>query len=324
VAGTVPLPASLVEAAAKLVRERLTRLARKLKVFDATNKGQIQLNPVVLDGHDFQALWSRISIKTTYRLKFDDAKLVEVCAKALADMPAPGEARVTFETADILVGREGVSAERRSTAVPRRLETARQPVPDILGELQNRTDLPRRIIADILIGSGRLDEASINPAVFIDACATIIKAGKRLVLVEGIQYTQLPDRWAQELFAPEDGVSLDRMIGVSKSPTTHIVFDSNIEQQLAKDMNASDAIKVFAKLPKKFTVTTPLGTYNPDWAVVRETEEGQQVYLVSESKGDLLNLRDAETAQIKCGEAHFKALKVDFVKATNLAGVLSG
>jgi type III restriction enzyme len=130
--------------------------------------------------------------------------------------------------------------------------------------------------------------------------------------------------WAQELFAPEDDISLDRMVGVTKSPTTHVVFDSAVEQQLAKDMNASDAIRVFAKLPKKFTVTTPLGTYNPDWAVVRETEEGQQVYLVSESKGDLLNLRDAETAQIKCGAAHFKALKVDFVKAKNLAGVLSG
>lgn len=322
-AGTVPLPAGLAEAAAKLVRERLTRLARKLKVSDANNKGHIQLNLAVLDGHDFKALWDRISIKTTYRLKFDDAKLVEVCAKASAEMPPPGSARVTFEQADILIGREGVTAERRSTSVPRRLETAKQPVPDILGELQNRTDLPRRVIADILIGSGRLEEAAINPAAFIDSCAMIINAGKRLVLVEGIQYSPLPDRWAQELFAPEDGVSLDRMIGVTKSPTTHVIFDSAVEQQLAKDMNASDAIRVFAKLPKKFTVTTPLGTYNPDWAVVRETEEGQQVYLVSESKGDLLNLRDAETVQVKCGAAHFKALKVDFVKATNLAGVLS-
>ena len=176
----------------------------------------------------------------------------------------------------------------------------------------------------MLIASGRLDEAAINPAAFVDACATIINAGKRLVLVEGISYRELPERhWAQELFVPEDGISTDRLVEVSHSPTTHVVFDSNVEERLAIDMDRSAAVKVFAKLPRKFTVTTPLGTYNPDWAVARETEDGHQVYLVSESKGDLLNLRDAERAQIKCGEAHFRALNVQFVKATNIAGILS-
>ena len=197
-------------------------------------------------------------------------------------------------------------------------------VPDLLGELQNRPDLPRRVLAKMLIESGRLEEAAINPAAFVDACATIINAGKRRVLVEGIYYRELPERWAQELFAPEDGVGNERVVEVSKAPMTHVIFDSNIERKLAVDMNASDAVTVFAKLPKKFTVTTPLGTYNPDWAVARETEGGRQVYLVSESKGDLLNLRDAEHAQIKCGEAHFRALHVPFVKATNLAEVLGG
>lgn len=322
-AGTVPLPTTLPEEAAKLVRERLMRLARKLKITDANKTGSVKLNLDVLSGHDFQALWQRINIKTTYRLQFDDAVLIATCAKGLADMPPPGEARVTFETAELLVGREGVSAERTSTSVPRRLASARLPVPDLLGELQNRTDLPRHVLARILIDSGRVDEASINPAAFVDACATIINAGKRLVLVEGITYRELPERWSQELFAAEDGVSTDRLIEVAKSPTSAVVFDSNIERNLAADLDASEAIKVFAKLPKAFKVTTPLGTYNPDWAVARETEAGSQVYLVTESKGDLLNLRDAERAQIKCGEAHFAALNVAFATATNLGGVLA-
>ena len=322
-AGTVPLPPALAEAAAKLIRERLTRLTRELKVSDANKKGHVQLNLDVLAGHDFQALWDCISVKTTYRVKFDDAALIATCAKALADMPSPGEARVTFETADLLVGREGVSAERTGSAVPRRLATAQLPVPDLLGELQNRTDLPRRVLARMLIDSGRIEEAAINPAAFVDACVKIINAGKRLVLVEGIFYRELPERWAQELFAVEDKVSIDRIIASGKSPTTHIVCDSNVEQNLTNDMNDSAAIKVFAKLPRKFTVTTPMGTYNPDWAVARETEDGHRVYLVSESKGNLLDLRDGERAQIKCGEAHFKALDVPFVKATNLAQILA-
>jgi type III restriction enzyme len=105
---------------------------------------------------------------------------------------------------------------------------------------------------------------------------------------------------------------------------THIVFDSKVEQRLAIDMNDSSAIKVFAKLPKAFKVLTPLGTYNPDWAVARESEEGCKVYLVCESKGDLLNLRDAERAQIKCGAAHFDTLGVPFVTAIDLKGILAG
>jgi type III restriction enzyme len=322
-AGTVPLPASLAEAAAKLVRERLTRLARKLKVTDANNTRSVQLNLDVLQGHDFQTLWARINTKTTYRLKFDDATLIATCAKGLANMPSPGEARVTFETAELLVGREGVSAERTATSIPRRLAAAKLAVPDLLGELQNRTDLPRHVLAKMLIESGRIEEAAVNPAAFVDACATIINAGKRLVLVEGIYYRELPERWAQELFAQEDGIGNERLVEVTKAPMTHVIFDSNIERNLAVDMDASDAVTVFAKLPKKFTVTTPLGTYNPDWAVAREAEDGHQVYLVSESKGDLLNLRDTENAQIKCGEAHFRALDVPFVKVTNLAGILA-
>lgn len=322
-AGTVPLPPALPEDAAKLVRERLTRLARKLKVTDATQKRNVQLNLDVLNGHEFQELWTRINAKTTYRVNFEDAVLVATCAKGIAAMPAPGEARVTFETANVLVGREGVTAERTATSVPRRLTAAKLPVPDLLGELQNRTDLPRHVLARMLIDSGRIDEAAVNPAAFVDACATIINAGKRLVLVEGITYRELPERWAQELFEPEDAIAVERLVKVAKAPVSHVMFDSNVERSLAVDMDASAAVTVFAKLPEKFTVPTPVGTYNPDWAVARETEDGARVYLVSESKGDLLNLRDAEQAQIKCGKAHFEALHVRFRTAVQLSDILS-
>ncbi len=320
VAGMVPMPPDLDPAAAKLVRDRLIRLARTLKVRDANKKGRIQVNLAVLNGHDFQALWERISRKTTYRLKFDDDTLIATCAKALADMPDPGEARVTFELAEMLVGREGVTAERVRSSIPRKLVHGRLEVPDLLGELQNRTDLTRKVLAQILIQSGRLDEASINPAAFVDACAAIINAGKRLVMVEGIRYEKLDEHYfAQELFTPEEDVNQDRMVPVTKAPVDHIVYDSEtVEKRLALDLEDSAAVRVFAKLPSAFRVTTPLGTYNPDWAIVRETEEGQTVYLISESKGNLNTLRDAEKGQIACGKAHFAALDVPFITATSI------
>lgn len=321
---TVPLPDDLPDDARKLVRERLTRIARKLPIRDARAKGQVKLNLTVLEGHDFQELWKRISRKTTYRLDFDDAALVARCAKAMADMPRPGEARVTFELADMLIGREGVTGEKRSMSAPQRLATAKLDLPDLLGELQNRTELPRKVIADILVQSGRLEDATINPSAFVDAAVAIIQAGKRLMMTDGIVYKPLDEWWAQDLFHEEDEVPLERLVKVSKAPLDHIVTDSTtVEAPLAKALNMSGAIKVFAKLPQGFKITTPLGTYNPDWAIVREHDEGEDVYLVSESKGDLNTLREAEKAQIACGKAHFRSLNVPFVTATNLDGLLA-
>ena len=320
---TVPLPDDLPEEARKLVRERLTRITRKLPVRDARAKGQVKFNFAVLEGHDFGELWKRISRKTTYRLNFDDAALVYRCAKALADMPRPGEARVTFELADMLIGREGVTGEKRSTSAPQRLVTAKLDLPDLLGELQNRTELPRRVIAEILVQSGRLEDATINPSAFVDAAVAIIQAGKRLMMTDGIVYKPLDEWWAQDLFREEDDVPLDRMVQVARAPLDHIVTDSNIEAAIAKALDISGAIKLFAKLPKGFKVTTPLGTYNPDWAIVREYEDREDVYLVSESKGDLNTLREAEKAQIACGKAHFEALDIPFITATSVDGILS-
>ncbi len=320
---TVPLPAALPDGAARLIRDMLQRLARKVPVSDARAKGPVKLNLAVLDGHDFRALWNRISRKTTYRLDFDDAALVARCAKALADMPRPGEARVTFELAEMLIGREGVTSEKVSTSIPQRLASARLEVPDLLGELQSRTELPRKVLADILVQSGRLAEASVNPSAFVDSATAIIQAGKRLMMTDGIVYKPLDDWWAQDLFKAEEEVPTERLVAVKNAPLDHVVTDSNIEATLAKALDISGAIKVFAKLPRGFRVETPLGTYNPDWAIVRTHDAGEDIYLVSESKGDLNTLRDAEKAQIRCGTAHFKALEVPFVTAITLDQILS-
>jgi len=320
---TVPLPAALPEPAAKLIRDMLHRLARKVPVSDARAKAQVKLNLAVLEGHDFKTLWDRISRKTTYRLDFDDAALVTRCAQALANMPRPGEARVTFELAEMLIGREGVTPEKRSTSMPQRLAVSRLDVPDLLGELQNRTELPRKVLADILVRSGRLSDAAVNPSAFVDGVTAIIQAGKRLMMTQGIIYKPLDEWWAQSLFLAEEEVHVDRLVAVKHAPLDHIVTDSNIEAELAKALDISGAIKVFAKLPKSFTITTPLGTYNPDWAIVRRHNDREDVYLVCESKGDLNTLREAETAQIACGKAHFASLDVSFVTATNLDSILN-
>jgi type III restriction enzyme len=231
----------------------------------------------------------------------------------------------TFTEAQIEVTREGVLADVKNTSIPRKLQTQKLPVPDLLTELMNRTDLPRRVLAKMLIDSGRLEEASTNPTAFMDAVTSCIKTAKLKVLAEGVQYRRIEDEaWSQELFHPETELDPARMIEVTKAPLSHIIFDSEtVEKQLAADMDKSAAIKVFAKLPKAFTIPTPLGTYNPDWAIVREHEDEKIVYLVCETKGDLNNLRDEERAKIDCGKAHFQELAATFITATSLETMLA-
>jgi type III restriction enzyme len=109
---------------------------------------------------------------------------------------------------------------------------------------------------------------------------------------------------------------------VERSPHSHVEFDSAVEQGIAEDLEHSKLVKVFAKLPRKFKVPTPLGTYNPDWALVRDGADGGTVMLVAESKGSLLGLRDDEKAQIAYGHAHFEALGVPYVVATSSRDLL--
>ncbi len=143
------------------------------------------------------------------------------------------------------------------------------------------------------------------------------------MMTRGIVYKPLDEWWAQDLFVAEDDVPVDRLVSVEHAPLDHIVTDSNIEAELAKALDISGSIKVFAKLPAAFKVMTPLGTYNPDWAIVRQHDGREDVYLVSESKGDLNTLREAEKAQISCGKAHFAALNVPFVTTSNIDGILN-
>jgi len=322
-AGTVPLPADLPPAAAAAVRERLTRLTRTLPVADAHRTGRIDRNPDIWDGHDFRHLWSQIAWKTTYRLAFDDAELIDACARSIAAMPAPGAARVVFETATIGMGREGVFVRRTATAAPRALDTGTLPIPDLLAQLQERTTLPRAVLARILVASGRLEDARINPAAFLDGCTVQINVARRGVLVGGIAYTRLDERWAQTLFQPQDDIDLARIVRVRHAPMDGIVTDSAIERDFATDLDQSEPIRVFAKLPRGFRIATPLGTYNPDWAIARDRDDGTRVCLVVETKGDRNALRSAEIDQIRCGIAHFAALDIRFATATTLNGVLA-
>ena len=243
---------------------------------------------------------------------------------------APAQAR--WRKGEMEISKGGVTGVRETTSQFMTLSAENAAVPDVLGELQNRTELTRRSLARILIDSGRLDDLRQNPASFIDQAADLINRAKLAALVDGVRYQATgPHRvYAQELFETEElNGYLDKMIEVQKSVSDAIRYDSTVERTFAETLNANEAVKVFAKLPNWFKVPTPLGPYNPDWAVLLTSEAGDKLYFVVETKGTqfLEDLRVSEADKIKCGAEHFRKIarvnkEPEFMQAVTAEQVL--
>ncbi len=322
--GTLALPAEF-QAQKEQIVQTLKKLAGRLEIKNADERRQVRVRKEVYLSEEFKALWNRIKHKTTYRVNFDNERLVESCCGALRDAPPIPKPRLQWRKADIAIGKAGVEATEREGAATVVLDEGDIELPDLLTELQDRTQLTRRTIHRILVGGGRLDDFRRNPQQFIDLAAEAINRCKRLAIVDGIKYQRLGDEhyYAQELFEQEELTGyLKNLLDAKKAVYEQVVYDSDTEAAFADQLEKNSAIKVYAKLPGWFTVPTPLGSYNPDWAVLVEQEGQERLYFVVETKGTLLfadALRPTEQAKIDCGREHFKALEtgVEFTVAND-------
>ena len=311
----------------------LRRLAGRLEIKDADERRSVRPRQAVLNSPEFKELWDRIKHKTTYRVAFNNESLLQECTRALQQAPAIPKTRLQWRKADIAIGQSGVEATERVGAATVVLDEADIDLPDILTELQDRTQLTRRSIQRILSASLRLDDFKRNPQQFIELAGQAINNCKRHALVKGIKYQRLGGEhyYAQELFETEELMGyLRNMLDANKSVFEKVVYESGVEATFADQLEKNTDVKVYAKLPGWFTVPTPLGSYNPDWAVLIDSEEGERLYFVVETKGDLFpgGLRNTESAKIECGKAHFDALKVSesparYEVATTVDGLLA-
>ncbi len=334
--GSFTLPAAL-QPHLQAVKETLRKVVGKLDIKNADERITIRTRQAILESPEFKDLWERIKHKTTYRVHFDNDKLLADCAKAITNGPPVAGARVRIRKADIAIGQGGVAAKEhtKNSGTTVSIEEGDIALPDILTDLQDRTQLTRKSIARILIDSGRLAHFKRNPQAFIEMAGEVINRTKRLALVDGIKYQQIgPSHfYAQELFAQEElsGYLKNVLKDTEKSVYEHVVYDSGgIEKTFAEQLEKNTSVKVYAKLPAWFKVPTPLGTYNPDWAVLVEAEGEERLYFVVETKGSLFadDLREAEAAKIACGAEHFKALATGanparYIKATKVDDILN-
>ena len=312
--GRLPLPYEFSAMRAGIASV-LRKLVGRLEVKNADERQTVRPRQAVLESAGFKALWDRIKHKTAYRVTFDNEALLEDSATALRNAQPIPRTRLQWRKADMAIGQAGVEATEIARSAPIVLEEADIELPDLLTELQDRTQLTRRSIHRVLVGSRRLDDFKRNPQQFIELAAQAINSCKQRALVDGIKYQRIGDEayYAQELFEKEELTGyLKNMVVAAKSVHEKVIYESDTEARFADELEKNDAVKLYAKLPGWFKVPTPLGSYNPDWAVLIDTDEGERLYFVVETKASTLadDLRLTEAGKIKCGKAHFQALQV--------------
>lgn len=299
------------------VKADITALARKvcsgLNIKNNSDKKTIKLNKQVYLDPEFKNLWDRIKYKTTYSVDFDSEKLIDECCKEMQTSLSVSSAKLIYTKAGLDISAGGVEAvESDRYAVG--LENLQENLPDIIAYLQNETNLTRKTIVDILLKSKTLHLFKKNPQRYMEQVAQIITAKMRLMIVDGIKYTKIgnDEYYAQELFESEEliGYLSKNMMESKKSVYEYVVYDSANEEKFARSFENNSKVKLYAKLPGWFTIPTPLGSYNPDWAVLIDADGRDKLYFVLETKADTMfdALRPTERAKIECGKKHFEAL----------------
>jgi len=304
----------------------LKKIAGGLNIQNNDNKRTIKLNKAVFESPEFKELWDKIKFKTTYNVEFDPAALIQKCSDELKKNIIVGKTKFTHITAKVGIERSGLTTKEGKNT-PYTYDAKDYQIPDILSYLQNETNLKRQTILEILLRSERLDDFKNNPQKFLDQAKSLIQSTMQNFIVDGIKYQKIGDQefYAQELFESEEliGYLNKNMLEAEKSVYDHVIYDSKtVEAELTQSFEKNEQVKVYAKLPSWFKVDTPLGSYNPDWAVLFDIDGQERLYFVVESKETYIEERLRKEAQgkIKCGRAHFEALGADanYVVASNM------
>lgn len=283
---------------------------------------ELRLNTDKLAMPEFKALWSRINAKTAYIVDFDTDELVRRAVAALdRGLIVPKlYFKVELGTMDEIKSKDdltsGTTFEKRRTGRDSEYGmSANSGIKyDLVGKLVDETGLTRKAVIRILTGIKPevFEQFKNNPEEFIIRAAKLINNEKATAIIQHITYDVLDDRYDTDIFTD---VTIKGRLDVNamkadKHLFDHIVYDSMNEREFAKELDAASEVAVYVKLPNGFYISTPVGHYNPDWAIAFKTGTVKHIYFVAETKGsmDSLELREIERAKIHCAREHFKAI----------------
>lgn len=275
---------------------------------------------------EFQALWSKINRKAAYTVHFDADELVDKCIAWLdtelrvKPMQYIIERGSQVENASFDDMKSGTAFKVAESSTEKYTHSVHSAVKyDLIGNLAEATQLTRSTIAGILKGLNVavFSQYKTNPEDFIARAGTLINEQKATAIVEHIAYDPVDETHSSDIFTaekPKDDFS--KAFEAKHHVYDYVFTDSNIERKFVEELDASTEVVVYAKLPKSFFIPTPVGNYNPDWAIAFQEGKVKHVYFVAETKGSMssLELRDIEKSKIACARKFFAKITSEQVK----------
>jgi type III restriction enzyme len=315
-------PSELLKPMIKYLLPLVDSLDHDVPVPTDNRKGKkIPLNEANFAKKEFQALWNRINRKAVYQVEFDSAELIRKCITAIDDhlnvaamqyVVQAGTQVDSLDAEDLATGRGfGIS----STATHTETASAGSQVPyDLLGEITEKTQLTRRTAAAILkgINTATFAKFRLNPEQFITEAARLVNEQKATAIIEHLTYDALDDRFDTAIFTESQTAQDFANAGekLKKHIYDYVATDSKVERKFVSELDTSNEVAVYAKLPRGFFIPTPVGDYNPDWAIAFTEGTVKHIYFVAETKGSLssLQLKGVEEAKIECARKFFRSL----------------
>lgn len=281
------------------------------RIKDKRDREKIKLKKGYQLDKNFLDLWNKIKHKTRYHVNYSTEDLISQTAKAINKMPEITTPIIKSTKTGVDIVKEGVEGRQLNFGVYR-INDYGMEIPDIAGYIQNRTELTRSTIIRIIKESKRLKDVLKNPQLFLDNVVKQINDVLTALMIEGIKYEKIGDTdyYSMELFAKDELEAYrDNLYEVKKQDKTlynYIEYQSTVEEQFAKDCESNENIEFYIKLPHWFVINTPIGSYNPDWALILKNDE--KIYFVAETKYylDQQKLYSSENYKIKCGKKHFE------------------
>lgn len=288
------------------------------------NRVPRRLNKLLYMSEEFQDFWEAISKRTTYRVEVQRDELIHNTVEAITRESEIRPLRIQVTRAGVQILRGGAKGQELGT----RSEDLRggYDLPDVITELQEATSLTRKTIIDILVQSGRLSEFIGNPNDYIQMVKRCVLTELSKIVIKGIQYEEIAGSVYELRELQKDGEQekdrfIDQMYQVKNQQKTdfdYVIYDSAIERQFAEMLDSREDIRLFMKLPDKFKIDTPVGPYNPDWAILKRENGQDKFYMIRETKStsDPNMLRLSEQAKIDSAQKHFEAIGVDYSKSS--------
>ena len=321
-----PLPPEL-----ELYKEQVLQLIdsvfseSQLPEIEDDRKGKVNpLNPN-FEKKEFQELWNRINRKAAYTVEFETNELVSKCIKAL-----DRELKVTPLQYQVTAGEQidqasyetmtaGEAFVVRENATGYLTTSAQSAVKyDLIGKVAEDTQLTRQTVARILhdIRLDTFGQYRSNPEDFILKASRLINEQKATVIVEYLTYNPVDETYSTDIFTQPQKEDLSKGFRAKRAIYDYVFTDSANERTFVTELDASTEVVVYAKLPRSFFIPTPVGNYNPDWAIAFEQDQVKHIYFVAETKGSMssMDLREIENCKINCARKFFAKITLDQVK----------